>query len=845
MSSGGVLARAVVVLEGDDSKLEAVMSDAEKKMNHLGERMSKIGETMTHKVTLPLLAAGTLAVHSFGEQEDAMARVEGVIASTGGTAGVTAEHIKDLAESLQQTTTFADQATEAAAAVVLSFTNIRNEAGKGNDIFDRTIKVGQDLSELMGKDLQGAFAALGKTMEDPEQGMMLLRRANVILAPAVKQTIKDLLDQGKVLEAQKMVLDAVEKATGGLAARMAKTPLGQMKQAWNEVDDALEDVGKQLASLLVLPVAEKAKDWAHEFRKFNESTQRTIVMLGIIVGLIGPMLVVLGTAIKVSALLSVVFSGLANAIGPLIVSFTGAAGGAGAFTVGTTAILAPVALAIAALLSFAAAALAVAENWTWVKIQLGLFITFLLDKFVGAILFVLETLAKIPVVGEKMFGGLRDTVAQSLEDMLADSGRSIGKMEDELNGVGTAVKKTVDKLNKPSPRPPAWLGGVTIALKELRDALELVDVKTKVLGDQFDSSSATASAYASAVDAIAKTHVGLDVVLDNTGRTLRGMMKTMQSLNNQAVTDKLALTLKDAARQAGAIGNGFDLAAARSAAYDEAVNALIAAHVGLDVVLNKTGLTLRKLLDEAEKAKIDVAVNDLTNALGAAGTMASVLGANYDRTSAQAQAYAAIVQTLIAAHVSLDTVIGDTGMTLEEMIKKMQMLEQAAQLQNRLKQVFTDLGDYVVDFAFGAKQSFGDFVKQTLQDITKLIIKMMILNALKEAFNPTKGGVLGGIGKVLGFAKGGFIAPGDVGMVGERGPELISGGRNGINVTPIPASGVTRAGDSGGAPMILQFNVNAIDSKGVAEFFEDNQGMVASAMMRASQRSSALRRRFG
>jgi hypothetical protein len=844
-SGGGVLARAVVVLEGDDSQLDKIMSDAEKKMKKVGERMSEIGETMTHKITLPLLAAGTLAVHSFGEQEDAMARVRGVIASTGGAAGVTAEHIKTLAENLEKTTTFADEATEAAAAVVLSFTNIRNEAGKGNDVFDRTIKVGQDLSELMGKDLQGAFAALGKTMEDPEQGMMLLRRANVILSPAVKNTIKDLLEQGHVLEAQKMVLDQVEKATGGLAAKMAQTPLGQMKQAWNEVNNALEDVGKQLSILIVLPVASHVKEWATEFRGLNESTQRTVVLMGLIVGSVGPALVVLGTILKVSSLLSVVLSGLANAIGPLIVSFRLAAGGATLFTAGTTSILAPVALAVAAVASLAAGIMVVAQNWTWVKIQIASFITFLLDKFIGTIDKILGVLSDVPGGAGEAFALLRKKMNASWEGILADTGKTLAELQNELDGVGTAAQKAADKTTKPAPRPPAWAAAVSTALMELHKGLALVDKKAEGLGSTFDASGAKAGLYAAAVDAIGKSTIGLDTAMDASGQTLRTMMSVMQQLQNQSVFDELQKSLVLADREARVLGDQFDLTAAKSAAYNTAVGALIQSHQDLSTVVGDSGKTIADFIAEAQRlTTIETVTQDLKKSFSGINDMASVLGANYDKTSAQAQVYEQEVQALIAAHVSLDTVIGDTGMTLEDMIKKMQMLKQAAELHDRLRQVFTDLGDYVVDFCFGAKQSFGDFVRQTLQDITKLIIKMMILNALKDAFNPEKGGLLGGIGKVLGFAEGGFLRPGQVGLVGERGPELLTGGHSGINVTPIPA-GVSMSRNDSAAPMVLQFNVNAIDSRGVAQFFEDNEGLVAGAMMRAAQRSSALRRKLG
>jgi hypothetical protein len=64
-----------------------------------------------------------------------------------------------------------------------------------------------------------------------------------------------------------------------------------------------------------------------------------------------------------------------------------------------------------------------------------------------------------------------------------------------------------------------------------------------------------------------------------------------------------------------------------------------------------------------------------------------------------------------------------------------------AQLGEGLTQGAVQFGDAFVDALFGAKVSWGDFFKQMLIDITKLIVKMLILKAIQEA---TGGGAGGG-----------------------------------------------------------------------------------------------------
>ena len=217
------------------------------KMARTGESFTRMGETLSTKVTLPLVALGTLSVKAFTEQEDAIAKMEAVLKSTGGVAGVTSTHVTDLASSLQKTTTFADEVTVNGAALLLTFKNIRNEMGDGNDVFDRTIKASQDLSALMGTDLNSSVMMLGKALQDPETGLTKLTRAGIQFSDQQKDQIKTLAESGDMLGAQKIMLGEIESQFGGTAEAMAQTAAGRLKQAFNELGEAAEAIGAELA----------------------------------------------------------------------------------------------------------------------------------------------------------------------------------------------------------------------------------------------------------------------------------------------------------------------------------------------------------------------------------------------------------------------------------------------------------------------------------------------------------------------------------------------------------------------------------------------------------------------
>jgi len=95
------------------------------------------------------------------------------------------------------------------------------------------------------------------------------------------------------------------------------------------------------------------------------------------------------------------------------------------------------------------------------------------------------------------------------------------------------------------------------------------------------------------------------------------------------------------------------------------------------------------------------------------------------------------------------------------------------------------------------------------------------------------GGIVSGIGDFFSglFADGGYIRPGTVGIVGEAGAELVRGPAN-----------VTSAEDTanmmmGGGPINVNFNINAVDAKGVDQLLIERKALIADVVRNAVQTS--------
>src|SRR5688572_11733895 len=71
-----------------------------------------------------------------------------IIKSTGGAAKVSASDIDKLAGSLSNKAAIDDELIQSGANLLLTFKNVRNEAGKGNDVFNQATAAALDLSAV-------------------------------------------------------------------------------------------------------------------------------------------------------------------------------------------------------------------------------------------------------------------------------------------------------------------------------------------------------------------------------------------------------------------------------------------------------------------------------------------------------------------------------------------------------------------------------------------------------------------------------------------------------------------------------------------------------------------------
>lgn len=242
-------AKATVYIDANASGMRRGVEDAERSLNRLHSSGSKalkglsIAATATGAVAFTGLAAAiATGTRELLAQEKATAQTAAVIKSTGGAANVTKKEIEGLASALQAQTGVADDAIQANENLLLTFTNIRNEAGRGNDVFTQATKTVLDMSVALGQDGKSSAIQLGKALNDPIAGVSALAEVGVTFTKQQKEQITTLVESGKRLDAQKVILRELGKEFGGSAKAQANTTAGQLariQRAWEDVSEGL------------------------------------------------------------------------------------------------------------------------------------------------------------------------------------------------------------------------------------------------------------------------------------------------------------------------------------------------------------------------------------------------------------------------------------------------------------------------------------------------------------------------------------------------------------------------------------------------------------------------------
>jgi hypothetical protein len=148
-------------------------------------------------------------------------------------------------------------------AKLLTFNKLARSAGKLGGSFDRATKAAVDMASAGFGSAENNAVQLGKALNDPIKGVTALTKSGITFTAQEKEKIKTLVESNRMLEAQELVLKAIETQVGGTAEATANDT-DKMKVAFSQVSErvgiALLPILSKLTSFLIdtlIPAAEK------------------------------------------------------------------------------------------------------------------------------------------------------------------------------------------------------------------------------------------------------------------------------------------------------------------------------------------------------------------------------------------------------------------------------------------------------------------------------------------------------------------------------------------------------------------------------------------------------------
>jgi hypothetical protein len=212
---------------GDASQLSKTTKGAGKDVESLGERAKNFGK----KAAVAFAAVGTAAIavgrnlfQAFEEVSTANKRVEQIIVSMGnfeGQIGEVSKRLIDVAESTAVLTGVDRNLIKESQALLLTFDSVNKTAGTVGGVFDRATAAAVDLAAAGFGSVTGNATQLGKALEDPIKGLASLTRVGVTFTEEQRALIAALVESNQTLEAQDIILQAIERQVGGVAEATA------------------------------------------------------------------------------------------------------------------------------------------------------------------------------------------------------------------------------------------------------------------------------------------------------------------------------------------------------------------------------------------------------------------------------------------------------------------------------------------------------------------------------------------------------------------------------------------------------------------------------------------------
>jgi|WetSurMetagenome_2_1015567.scaffolds.fasta_scaffold02807_14 hypothetical protein len=229
-------------------KLQAKQERLNKSVAGFGNLLGTIGITSGIFAVISLMHTGVEKAEALHQAE---AQVRAGILSTKAAAGVAVDEIEKMSGAMSKTMLYSKSDIMSMQSVLLTFPKISNK------VFGEASQAIMDMSTRMRQDPSHAAVMVGKALQDPIGGVMMLRRVGVNFTKEQSEGFKKLVEQGKLYEAQVAILAELNTEFGGSArAAFDANPMARFRKAIESIQLTFGEFAMKIQSKLA-PVMEK------------------------------------------------------------------------------------------------------------------------------------------------------------------------------------------------------------------------------------------------------------------------------------------------------------------------------------------------------------------------------------------------------------------------------------------------------------------------------------------------------------------------------------------------------------------------------------------------------------
>jgi len=204
------------------------------------------------------------------ESEVAFKTLEAQIEATGNAAGYSATQLDMMARNIARGTLDSTDNVRTSIQSLLSFTNVSSA------VFEDVIRKSQDIAIVAGKSTKEVVNQLGRVLDNPISKLESLKELRIDLEKGDKDRIKSLQVEGRLYEAQEIILSRINERYGDIARAQADTLAGDLdtvNQQWTEL---FETLGRG-ASGPLRTVVQNWSQWLELAQQLSETDVETML----------------------------------------------------------------------------------------------------------------------------------------------------------------------------------------------------------------------------------------------------------------------------------------------------------------------------------------------------------------------------------------------------------------------------------------------------------------------------------------------------------------------------------------------------------------------------------------